>query len=335
MNCSKARIPAQYSAVQSKYNFGEQAKYFCSANTNVDISNPNAKTGNSCTDLNSWYQWGDFTTYYGGTNITALSDIGMNDMQQTTAMMLQDASISATVWNVIDQLGPVALVASNFVEEQEFFWSPPLPNNQWQAEVANWFSIGLAHTQRLFIATYRKPNQKIQLDYWLPFPASAKSENTWCNSQKVHSAEYTTFSVLGLGLNFGVGIVVLFAGYLLPFIVPRLQARRARRRGKISVAQEQWFMNGSLQLQRIAYEAHGVGDWEGRESTVPITAGLTEFIPLSQRSVASSLRRFGSGRTGEKSGTGSIADTMGGNDSPLLTKAHGPGTHADDEGEDE
>ena len=68
---------------------------------------------------------------------------------------------------------------------------------------------------------------------------------------------------------------------------------------------------------------------------MPITAGLTEFIPLSQRSVASSLRRFGSGRTGEKSGTGSIADTMGGNDSPLLTKAHGPGTHAEDEGEDE
>jgi len=211
-------------------------------------------------------------------------------MQMTTAMMLQDAAIGGTVWNVVDQLGYKALVASSYVSQQETFWSAALPDNQWQIEVANWFAIGLAHTQRLFIANYRKPSTKALMNQWQPFPSNAISEIAFCSSQKVHSASYTTFSVVGLGLNFGIGAIILIVGYLLPFMVPRLQLRRARKKGKVSMAGEQWILNHALQLQRVAYEAMGIGTWTRKESTVPVTTELEAVESSSSLLIASSLR---------------------------------------------
>jgi len=156
-------------------------------------------------------------------------------MQMTTAMMLQDASLSGTVWNVIDELGDRSLDASNYISRQEPYWSPGLDNNHWQFEAANWSSISLAHIQRLFISNYRTPTTKILLDYFEPWPANAtKEQHSFCNSQKVRSSEYTTFSVLGLGLNFGIGGFILICGDLLPVIVPCCKERRLRHPSHVS-----------------------------------------------------------------------------------------------------
>lgn len=246
-------------------------------------------------------------------------------MQKTTAMMLQDAALGGTVWNVVDQLGDKALVASSYVSQQETFWSPALPNNQWQIEVANWFAIGLAHTQRLFIGNYRKPSTKALQNHWQAFPSNATDENTFCSSQKVHSSSYTTFSVVGLGLNFGIGGIILILGYLLPFMIPKLQRRQAEKKGKVSKAGEQWLLNNALHLQRVAHEMMAIGTWTRREATVPITTEVESFEAPSQRSIAEALRRRQRQAEDEKVEQSAMSSTtmLGAHEAPLLPKSSG------------
>ena len=107
--------------------------------------------------MDDWHNWQGFLAYYHGTDEANLTAIGLNDVQKTTALMLQEAALSGSVWNIIDQLGPKALLASSYLSQQEFFYSHALPNNQWQREVANWFSIGLAQLQRSLVVSYRRP----------------------------------------------------------------------------------------------------------------------------------------------------------------------------------
>lgn len=182
--------------------------------------------------------------------MTKLTAIGLNDVQQTTAMVLLDAAYSGSVQNVVGQLGTDSLLASNYITRQETYWSPTLATNQWQIEAANWFAIGLAQTQRAFIANYRPSSEQILKDYWETFPAIATSEQVLCSNQKVQSLEYTTFSTLGLGLNFGIGGLLLLAGYLLPVLLPWLQNRRAKAKGRHAHARDRWEADHALDMQR-------------------------------------------------------------------------------------
>jgi len=216
----------------------------------LQVCNPAGEQSRNCTDLDTWYQWGGFLNYYDGNVVPQLEEIGLNRMQQTTTMVLMDAAISASVWNVVGQLGDEALIASNFLTKQETFWSPTLASNQWQIEVTNWFSIGLAQLQRGFVSTYRIPSEDILRDYWSSFPEDATSERLFCASQKVQNLAYTTFSVLGLSINFGIGGLLLIIGYTIPILVPWWQTRRAEKGGGQSFANERWLMDHALELSR-------------------------------------------------------------------------------------
>jgi len=252
--------------------------------TDRHSSNPNAPTADNCTDPDSWYLWGDFTTYYAKGSIPALNAIGMTPTQQATAMMIQDAALACTVWNLVDELGPAALIASSYISRQELFWSPVLSPIQWQIEAVNWFATNLAHLQRLFISNYRTPSVQLLRDNWIPFRSDDDIVQGFCNSQKVRNSSYTSFSVLGLAINFGVGGLLLLASVLVPYVVPKLQARRGRK-GQRSLAREQWMMNSALQLQRVLFGLLSAGDWEeeeyGDEGVVPVTKTAERIPPPS------------------------------------------------------
>lgn len=227
---------------------------------------------------------GGYAAFRPGGGPAALRDIGLNDFQQLTALMMQDAAIDGAVWNVVDQLGDKALVASNYLSKQEIFWSPGLSNIQWQIEAANWFSIGLSHMQRLFAANYRAPTEPVLRQYWRPFPENATQAQMFCNSQKVQSQGYMTFSVLGIGLNFGIGGLLLICGHVLPYLIPWLQGKLAKE-GHISVAREQWKAHGALQLLRVILEKEG-GQWSDPGDSFPITIDNKQFKPLLLRTVS-------------------------------------------------
>jgi len=203
----------------------------------------------------------------------ALSNIGLNSIQTTTALILLDAAAQSTQWAVVDQLGIKSLVASNYISLGELFWSRSLPSNQWAIEAANWFAIGLAQLQRNFITNYRRPSDPALLSTWMPFPTSASAAQTWCSSQKVRSAEYTTFSVLGLALNFVLGGLLLLAGHIVPIAWQRWRARWHPS----STGRERWILDSALQLQRVVLQGENKGEWLGETSTVPTTSEVVSF----------------------------------------------------------
>jgi len=198
--------------------------------------------------------------------------------------MIQESLASASVWNIVDQLGDKALLASSYLSQQEFFWSPGLSDNQWQIEVANWFTIGLSQLQRFIISNYRKPIGVFPDGYWEDFPANAIAAQTFCKSQKVHNAQYTTLSVLGLALTFGLGGLIILCSILVPYVVPEMQAKHAAKKKRHSAGRDQWKADHFLQLQRIAFQAHDRGSWVGEEDFVPVTKSNSTFEPLPLRS---------------------------------------------------
>jgi len=197
-------------------------------------------------------------------------------------MMIQDAALACTVWNLVDELGPAALTASSYISRQELFWSPVLSPIQWQIEAANWFATNLAHLQRLFISNYRTPSVQLLRDNWIPFRTDDDIVQRFCNSQKVRNTAYTSFSVLGLAIDFGVGGLLLLASVLVPYVVPKLQARRGQKGGR-SLARDQWMMNSALQLQRVLFGLLSAGDWKeeeyGDEGVVPVTKTAERISP--------------------------------------------------------
>jgi len=227
------------------------------------------------------------------TSVPSLTSINLNAIQITTALMLQEAALSASIWNIVDQLGPRSLLASSYLSQQEFFWSPGLYTNQWALEAANWFNIGLAQLQRFIITNYRRPSAPILQQFWVDFPANASAARAFCESQKVQDARFTTFNVLALALIVGVGVVTILAAYGAPFALPVLQkvfgARRHRERR--AVEKSQWRADHYLHLQSRLFQAHELGgEWGGEEDYVPKTKKEVVFeapriMPRSARSM--------------------------------------------------
>jgi len=90
------------------------------------------------------------------------------------------------------------------------------------------------------------------------------------------------FSSLAVGLIFGIGAVVIGISLCLETIVGWARTRKRFERG--AWKQRAWWTDGTLQLQRKAFEGAGVGDWEVREcDLVPITSTRMTFRGMEQR----------------------------------------------------
>jgi hypothetical protein len=89
-----------------------------------------------------------------------------------------------------------------------------------------------------------------------------------CGSQIIRRSDYTNFSTLAIGLVFGLGSLVIVVSLSLETVVGyvRLKWRKGRWR------QRAWWAEGTLQLQRRAFEGMGIKDWEfGEWDRVPVT----------------------------------------------------------------
>jgi hypothetical protein len=69
---------------------------------------------------------------------------------------------------------------------------------------------------------------------------------------------------------------VVFLSLSLEFLTSWVQ----RRFKRISYARLEWNTNGTLQLQRLAYEELGIGEWVHGDHAVPITKKITKVAPL-------------------------------------------------------
>ncbi|KAI7783640.1 hypothetical protein LA080_011568 [Diaporthe eres] len=189
---------------------------------------------------------------------------------------------SAAVEDILDTLGAQALLARA------------------GTEVEHWFSTTLASLQRPFVNLARGPDDDLVLEYLVRPANSSTREAGYCKDQKVLSTAYVSFSMLGLLLTLTFGATAILVSYSLEPILECVH----RRTGRHHYTFPEWATNQTLQLQRVAYEETGSGNWSRGVEPVPVTEsgealpGLDLSNPHHPRlSANKALTKSGTGST--------------------------------------
>lgn len=143
-----------------------------------------------------------------------------------------------------------------------------LPDNQWQLEVTNWFAICLAYMQQTLLETVSGAGSTSSaLTLQSPDTTAAKK---LCQSQKIRTTKYSSFSFFGVLFTYILGVVVIAVSFALEPILAALHRRRKYKQYKFI----EWTTDSTLQLQRLGHD-DGDGEWLGCMHNVPTTkAGL-------------------------------------------------------------
>lgn len=203
----------------------------------------------------------------------------MNSIQQTTAFNIANDLTNSTFNSVLSYLGASLLDAQQQLLSQAGLADSgvfsELPSNQWHIEAANMMTASNAMLQRLTVdrVTGGPLIGNLQ-DNRTYFSMNDAAQNILCSSQRIHSSEFQSFSVLGLALNFTLGGIIALVNLYLSFIKAKVDEYRGR---------PNWprISTGVLQLQRMADEAVGAGEWEGINDSYPVTTARHLFrMPL-------------------------------------------------------
>lgn len=145
--------------------------------------------------------------------------------------------------------------------------SGPLPVNQWKLEVENWHNTVLASLQGLRVDTAAGPGDSQMLKYFWSKPWN-EEQKYLCKNQKIVSTAYTNFSMMWLVITLTLGAVIVLLEFFLESIVIWLEQCRI-----VKTPSAEWFSNDTLQLQRMAHEELGLGDWSGCTGSraIPVT----------------------------------------------------------------
>ncbi|KAF2737471.1 hypothetical protein EJ04DRAFT_550620 [Polyplosphaeria fusca] len=174
-----------------------------------------------------------------------------------------------SISGIVDALGISALVARQGLAAN---MQGPLPSNQWQIEVEHWVGASMASIQGSFVETGNGPAPLYQQFRRAP---NETAEKNMCENQKIMTTKYSSFSVLGVGLILGIGGLIMLLDIFLELLVDYIESRRRRSKGntKHSYARVEWNTNTTLQLQRLAHEQVGAGDWKSATWLAhPVTA---------------------------------------------------------------
>jgi len=194
--------------------------------------------------------------------------IGLNGYQLATAYTVIEAMNGASsIYDAIEGRGSAALKAQNTVFDKE--QQAALPNNQWQIEADGWFAVSLAGLQQALVERAFGPTDVTNSGGTIVYPTTDYGK-ALCNRQMIRGVSgYQNFSVLGVAIILVIGGTLVFLGLVIDDIVGFVQKIFGQHYGRLA-----WTSDGYLQLQRLAYEGAGFGDWERCADDVPHSRDL-------------------------------------------------------------
>ncbi len=145
-----------------------------------------------------------------------------------------------------------------------------IPADRWQTELEYIFQTDLAALQAR-VVELASGSQSGPKEF-LTQCGSTVQCNRLCQSQKVKSPGYYSFSMLGICIIIVLGSVIVLTGYLIEPIVDlaaKLPFLANNRR--FTYARLEWQCNSTFELQRLAQEAMGLGTWSHGTFSVPVT----------------------------------------------------------------
>ncbi|KAK2606837.1 hypothetical protein N8I77_005562 [Diaporthe amygdali] len=196
-----------------------------------------------------------------------------------------------TIATYIDALSEASMLQqlqdNALLSKQNLFggYQGSVPNNQWQLDVTNWFSITLAAMQTSLLQT--TSGFMITDESTAVLRPQTEAARKLCSNQvcilrlgrlfsklivpkKIRTTRYSSFSLFGLLFTYMLGGLILAISYSLEPILACLHRRRKYRQ----YAYLEWMTNETLQLHRLAHEGvdGAIGGWSRCESWVPTTA---------------------------------------------------------------
>ncbi|KAK8859427.1 hypothetical protein PGQ11_010161 [Apiospora arundinis] len=234
--------------------------------------NPKYATPEGCGPLTGWYD--SIAGAYPLFNLTTedSEDDLMSETRRFTkrGTMIEWAySVGITggdygIYDAVRTLGPKSLASQSFQTTGVQF---ALAKDQWKLDVINWWNMTQARHQAVFLETaigYSKADADLQHRYLRPID---DKERQLCNSQKTRNAGYASFSMFGLLFTYILGSLLILLSFALDPVMRCLHRRRHYRQYQYL----EWRTNGALQLQRLAQDELGYGQWTRCAETVPVT----------------------------------------------------------------
>jgi hypothetical protein len=196
-----------------------------------------------------------------------LENLDFNIKQLATAGNIVDQAEYSTIGDAISGRGISALRASELTLNT---FQSTLPNNQWIIEASSWFAVSLARIQ-FGVVEFATGPAVLAANGVVDYP-SLEPVQQLCKQQKVRDfGAHQNFSVLGLGLIFGLGLFIIFLSMVAETCL-NIIASLTKRRGKTkSHRRLQWILDDKLQLQRMVYQYTGQGEWTNKKNLVPVT----------------------------------------------------------------
>ncbi|KAF2750359.1 hypothetical protein M011DRAFT_239586 [Sporormia fimetaria CBS 119925] len=177
----------------------------------------------------------------------------------------------------------------------------PLPNDQWQKDVQNWAHMFLAGLQTASVDAATGPSSKDMRErLWLT--PDTEIGKYFCRNQKIRSAAYTNFSILGLTLTFALGGLILLINFSLEYFSEKF-LWKLWRSGHYAISE--WKMNGPLQLHRLAHEQVGSGVWSKCGGENPVTRPSDKLVALNTEDLEHPMLKRGTARVYTEHSVGS------------------------------
>ncbi|KAH7386852.1 hypothetical protein DE146DRAFT_768549 [Phaeosphaeria sp. MPI-PUGE-AT-0046c] len=189
------------------------------------------------------------------------------------------------IYTMSGTLGYIGVSALRARYSLSYGYSGPLPDNQWQLEAEHWVKAELASIQDSFVQAANGFPEELN-DFRDPPASNDTVAQNMCVNQKIVSTRFSSFNVLGLSLILTLGIIITILDIGLEPFVAWCQRRKYRSHCRDSeddlhddedkvphplYGAIEWSQNNMLQLQRLAHEEAGYGEWSKCDRDVPVT----------------------------------------------------------------
>ncbi|KAF2002997.1 hypothetical protein P154DRAFT_573407 [Amniculicola lignicola CBS 123094] len=137
-----------------------------------------------------------------------------------------------------------------------------IPKDRWKEEVEYIFQTNLAAMQSRMV-------EHARAEFNVLHESSGKTLECYrmCYSQRIKSSRFYSFKILGLSVIIFAGGFIMLLGAWVEDILSKISSSKR----KLSYGNLEWSATSTLQLQRLAHEALGLGTWSHGTGDVPVT----------------------------------------------------------------